>query len=428
MSTTLFVGIDISLKKAACCFLNQNGKLFKKVFEVDNNISGFEKLQEQIEILMPANDLSLVCIGLEATGMYGFHLMDYFSSAALKYPVEVRLYQVNAKYVSKFKKAFPEKEKTDLVDCRVIAEYLRFGRLPAEYKPECLFLPLRRLVRYRYHLIKNLEKEKKIYMANLFLKFPGWVQNKPIGTLGKTALDITGEFTPDQLAEMPLEQLAVFVAKAGNNRSPDPAAIADEIQKAARESYRIRPELASSVTFVLASISRTISALKDNLKQVDKAILAETKGFINPLISIKGIGPVYSAGILACAGDVKRFASHDQLARYAGLVWKRKQTGNTESEEKRIVRECDKYLRYYLVEAANSLRMHNEKYRLFYQKKYQEVPKHKHKRAIVLSARKLVRLVFALLSKNQLYDPLWVPQSPRLSGLNQNCQRANLQV
>ncbi|MDD3607142.1 MAG: transposase [Candidatus Cloacimonas acidaminovorans] len=262
------------------------------------------------------NDLSLICIGLEATSMYGFHLLDYFSSTALKYPVEVKLYQVNAKYVSKFKKAFPEKEKTDMVDCRVIAEYLRFGRLPAKYKPECLFLPLRRLVRYRYHFIKNLEKERKIYMANLFLKFPGWVQNKPIGTLGKIALDVTGKFTPDQLAEMPLEELAVFVAKAGN----------------------------------------------------------------------------------------------------------------TESEEKRIVRECDKYLRYYLVEAANSLRMHNEKYRMFYQKKYQEVPKHKHKRAIVFSARKLVRLVFALLSKNQLYDPLWVPQSPRLSGLNQNCQRANLQV
>jgi len=173
MFTTLFVGIDISLRKATCCFLNQNGNLLKKVFEVDNNISGFEKLKEQIETLIPTNGFSLVCIGLEATSMYGFHLLDYFSSPVFKESVEVKLYQVNAKYVSRFKKAFPEKEKTDMVDCRVIAEYLRFGRLPAEYKPESLFLPLRRLVRYRYHLIKNLEKEKKIYMANLFLKFPG---------------------------------------------------------------------------------------------------------------------------------------------------------------------------------------------------------------------------------------------------------------
>ncbi len=425
MLKTLFVGIDISLKKGTCCFLNQSGKVLKDIFEIDNTLSGFEKLQNEIETLIPTHGFSLVCIGLEATGMYGFHLLDYFSSTALKYPVELKLYQVNAKYVSRFKKAFPEKEKTDIVDCRVIAEYLRFGRLPAEYKPEDLFLPLRRLVRYRYHLVKTIEKEKKLYLANLFLKFPGWVQTKPMKQLGKTSLELTTEFTLDQLVEMSLEELALFVAKAGKNCIPDPIALAEEIQKAAKESYRIRPELSSSVTFILASISKTISALKDNLKQVNKAILEESKGFINPLISVKGIGPVYSTGILACVGDVKRFTSHDQLARYAGLVWKRKQTGNTESEEKHIVRECDTYVRYYLVEAANSLRMHNEKYQTYYQKKYQEATRHKHKRAIVLTARKLVRLVFALLSKNQLYDPLWVPQSPRLSGLNQNCQRAN---
>jgi len=70
------------------------------------------------------------------------------------------------------------------------------------------------------------------------------------------------------------------------------------------------------------------------------------------------------------------------------------------------------------------LRIYNEEYQIFYQKKYQEVPDH-NKRALVLTARKVVRLVFALLSKNQLYDPLWVSQSPRLSGLNQICQRVN---
>jgi transposase len=69
-----------------------------------------------------------------------------------------------------------------------------------------------------------------------------------------------------------------------------------------------------------------------------------------------------------------------------------------------MVRECDKYLRYYLIEAANSLRVHNEVFKSYYQKKYQEVKKHRHKRALVLTARKLVRLVFALLAKNQYYS------------------------
>lgn len=205
---------------------------------------------------------------------------------------------------------------------------------------------------------------------------------------------------------------ALFVVKDGENLYPDSESIAEEIQKAARESYRIRPELSSSVTFVLASIYRTLVALKQNLKEVDKAITEESKGFFNPLFSIKGIGHVYATGILACIGDVKRFTSHNQLARLAILVWKRKQSGKFLSDETYLVQECDKYLRYYLVEAANSLRIHNETYQIYYQKKYREVPDHKHKRALVLTARKLIRLVFALLSNNQLYDPLRVPSLP----------------
>ena len=235
-------------------------------------------------------------------------------------------------------------------------------------------------------------------------------------SLGKTALHITTEFTLDELVEMPLEELALFVAKAGKNRCPDLTSIAESIQKAARESYRIRPELSSSVTSILACLNRTLAALKARLKEVDKTIMEESKGFINPIVSIKGIGNVYASGILACVGDVKRFPSHNQLARLAGLVWKRKQSGKFESDETFLVHECDKYLRYYLGKAANST--------LGAQEEYQKIPDHKHKRTLMLTARKLESLIFALPSKNQMYDQLRDAQSPRLSKLTQNCQRA----
>jgi len=413
MSSILNIGVDISMRTAAVSFLSQEGNYLGKTFEIPNNPSGFERLEERIRAVLSTQPFSEIRLGLEATGLYGFHLTDYFGRVS--FDCDIRVYLINAKYVSRFKKAFPEREKTDLVDAQVIAEYLRFGKLPAEYKPEALYLPLQRLVRYRYHLIKTIEREKKLFLANLFLLFPGWVQEKPIKGLGKSALEVINELSLDEITEMSLEELALFVAKAGNNRSPDPAALAEKIKQAAQESYRIRPQLAGCCKFVLASTTRTLSALKANLKEVDQAIAEEGEGFINPLLSVKGIGPVYASGILASIGDVKRFSSDDKLAKMAGLVWKRKQSGETESEEKRLVKECDKYLRYYLVEAANSLRVHNEEYRLYYQKKYPEVTKHKHKRALVLSARKLVRLVFALLTKNRLYDPNLAFQSARPS-------------
>jgi len=115
---------------------------------------------------------------------------------------------------------------------------------------------------------------------------------------------------------MPLEELALFIAKAGKNRSPNPEKIAEEIKKAARESYRLRADLADSVQFILESTMINIRSLKSSLKEVNKAIEKEMNGFSNPLLSVKGIGPVYVAEIFAYVGNIKRFSTHehDQVA------------------------------------------------------------------------------------------------------------------
>jgi len=89
-----------------------------------------------------------------------------------------------------------------------------------------------------------------------------------------------------------------------------------------------------------------IRTLKSSLKEVNKAIALEMKGFCNPLLSIEGIGPVYAAGIFASIGNIKKFSSDDKIAN--SLVWKRKQSGKFEAEEKRLTREADRYLKVLL--------------------------------------------------------------------------------
>ncbi|MNP77487.1 hypothetical protein D3C76_1749270 [compost metagenome] len=49
--------------------------------------------------------------------------------------------------------------------------------------------------------------------------------------------------------------------------------------------------------------------------------------------------------------------------------------------------------------------MRDEEFGEYYRKKYNEVPRNQHKRALVLTARKLVRLVDVLLRNGQLYTP-----------------------
>src|SRR5699024_8784408 len=99
------------------------------------------------------------------------------------------------------------------------------------------------------------------------------------------------------------------------------------------------------------------------------------------------------------------FDSEEKIAKYAGLYWRKRQSGRFTADDTSLSRNGNQYLRYYLVEAANSVRRQVPEYRDYYSKKYQEVPKHQHKRALVITARKFVRLVDALLRKNQIYTP-----------------------
>jgi hypothetical protein len=60
---------------------------------------------------------------------------------------------------------------------------------------------------------------------------------------------------------------------------------------------------------------------------------------------------------------------------------------------------------YYFIQAADKMRQHIPDYAAFYQRKYREVTKHQHKRAVVLTARKSVGLIVGLLHRNEAYRP-----------------------
>jgi hypothetical protein len=94
-----------------------------------------------------------------------------------------------------------------------------------------------------------------------------------------------------------------------------------------------------------------------------------------------------------------------QGGQFAGLFWRTSESGSFQAEETSLGKSGNAYLRYYFIKAANSVRMHNAEYARYYRTKYDESTKHKHKRALVLTARKLVRMVDAVLRHNQLYVP-----------------------
>lgn len=95
------------------------------------------------------------------------------------------------------------------------------------------------------------------------------------------------------------------------------------------------------------------------------------------------MGPIISAGLVAGIGDVSRFNNEATLAKYSSLVWNKYQSGNFCDEETSLAKCGNQHPRYSLVEVANFVRMHSNEFADYYAKKYAEVTKHQHKRALV---------------------------------------------
>ena len=141
---------------------------------------------------------------------------------------------------------------------------------------------------------------------------------------------------------------------------------------------------------------------------IDKAIEKEMRGLYpngyQCLMSITGIGPVFAAGILSEIGDISCFKNDASLAKYAGFYWKKNDSGKFIADEKHSANSCNKYLKYYITQAIQmSVRFGFDYTSEFYRKKYNEAQTHKHRRALVLTSRKLVRLIYVLLRDNKLY-------------------------
>ena len=401
----LYVGIDVSSKNNVVYLMKPDGSKYSN-FSVKNSPKGSAELVKQIVKALTSHNLTEVAVGLESTGCYGDHLVYFLKENAELAKFNRSIHVLNPKQVKKFKDAYNDLQKNDYIDSFVIADCLRFGRINKEvYMDDARFKALQTLTRQRFFAVRSLTAEKQRFLNIIFKKYSSLAQNKVFSdTFGATALALYEEFdSADTLAYMDLHELTDFLVKKGKNHFTDPEAIAKAIQKAARSSYRLPKTVNDSVNQVLSVSVNLIRALEQQIKVLDKAIAEQIELIPNTLQSIPGVGPVYAAGIIAEIGDINRFNNQSALGKYAGLAWTQKQSGDFESKNTKLIRSGNKFLKYYLCEAALSLVRCDKEYSRFYHLKYNEVNKGQHKRALALTARKFLRLVFRLLKDNRLY-------------------------
>jgi len=403
----LFVGIDVGSRINAVYIMLPDGSKHSS-FTVQNNLGGAQSLSKRVVAALKDFNISTVILGMEATSVYGDNLACFLREDGALGRFEKRIHVLNPKQVKKFKDAYPDLPKNDAIDAFVIADNLRFGRITAAiYSDDYRYKALQTLTRTRFSVVQNLTREKQRFMNYLFMKCSGLAQEKVFSnTYGSTALALIEEFeTPDDIANMDVDQLVEFLVEKGKNRFPNPSEVAKAVQAAARGSYRLPKTVNDSVNQVLSISISSMRAMQEQIKALDKEIERQFENIPNTLTSIPGIGKVLSAGIIAEIGDINRFPNHAAVAKYAGLAWTQHQSGTFEAQNTRQIKSGNRFLKYYLCEAAFSIVRCDTEYRRFYDLKYKEVNRYQHKRALALTARKLVRLVFRLLKDNRLYKP-----------------------
>jgi transposase len=411
MSNPLNVGVDVHSRTNRSCLLDRDGEEWGRRFSTDNNRPGTQVLIARLSQAMHDGRFDRLRIAVEATNWFWFGFLQTLRHDPVLQQWPLELYVLNPRLTAKYKESFSDKDKSDNVDAHVTADRLRtFSRqdLPAPFEPDLGYLGLRFLTRYRYHLVKALVREKNYCVNLLYLKASEYRADHPFSDVfGATSRAVLEEFAAcEEIAVMPLDSLIAWLDSQAKGRFPDPAHVARELQQVAQDSYPLDPQLQQPINYVLAWSFELVHFLERQLQRTNAAI-AEAMQHLPPhtLNTIPGFGPVFSAGIIAEIGHAERFAQDEaKVAQFSGLHWRQTESADYKAEETRLTKRGNAYLRYYFCEAANVVRMHDAEYAAYYQRKHDEVRKHQHRRAVTLTARKLVRLVVRLLTTNQPYQ------------------------
>lgn len=428
MTNRLQVGIDFSHKKADVCLMFPQGKILEPHLSFQNSLSGFEQLKSLLLEARDAYAFDGIDISGEATAYYWLPLFLQLSDDPDLSEADLDLFLLNPRWLKWFKKSFSPDNKSDHKDPFYITERTRTRRPDFCWQPQLETLPLRFYTRYRFHLAQDLTREKNYFTALLFLKLSAYRQTKPFSdTFGVTSsLILSGQLDLDELAQLPLDQLADRLTQLSHNKLPDVKQNALKLQRALQLSFPLPPPLLTPIQAVLNLTQHHIRFLQQQMATIETYIAAELEHHppIQKLVTIPGLGLIFASGIGAEIGDVNRFLqgskwdkskkryrprtlrnAEDAIAKLAGLWWPTNNSGDFEAQERKMAKTGNNYLRYYLIQASDKMRKSIPEYTRYYDRKYLEVNKHQHKRALVLTARKGVGLFVGLLHRNEAYLP-----------------------
>lgn len=383
-----YCGIDVAKRKHAIALLDEHGQPVQRPFTLENTRAGFDHLLHALAQLQGP-----VLIGLEATGHYWWAL--YEDLTRHDHPVVV----LNALQVHAFRKSGVRKVKSDRTDASWIAEFLRFSQPEPAQPTTAVFLQLKEVSRFRYHLSDQIGDGKRKLLSILDRVFPEYETLFSSVFLNRSRQLLAKAASAQELATFDLSELTELLKTASRSRFGRTKA--ETVQTVAKQSVGVR-FLAAAAQLEVRCLLAQIDLLEDQRDQVDVALAQLMDQVPQHLTSLPGVGPTTGAALLAEIGDVQRFDAPEKLVAYAGIDATVYQTGQFEARQMHMSKRGSPYLRHALWQAASMAIQHDDELRAYYDRKRKEGKSHG--TALGAVCRKLLTRVYIVLKENRPYE------------------------
>ena len=389
----IYAGIDIAKNEHVIGATDERGKDAAKPMAFANSTAGFDKCAAYLDGL--AESKADLLVGMEATGHYWLPLFCRLQDEG--YAVVV-INPIRTDAMRRFKGS--SRVKTDMIDCVLVAETLRCGDFEPSRLGDEAMVELRQLTRLHQELKESVADLKRQVIVALDQVFPEYdsIFSNTFGESSKAFLRRCP--TPEECLAVRADSIAKTLERASHGKLGREKA--DEIKGVARSSCGISVAT-SAFSFQIKLLIDQIDFIEGQIAEVE-ARIREGIEAVEPLIlTIPGIGHVLGAQIVSEIGDVRRFHSAAAIVKYAGINPSISQSGKYSSDENHITKQGSPYLRRALYLAAMAQLKLKTPFYDYYAKKRADGKSHRE--ALIAVSRKLVHVIYAVLSKQEPYDP-----------------------
>lgn len=386
-----YLGIDIAKVNHVASLINEDGSVLVKAIKFTNSNEGLQKLIDSISDY----DQSQIYCAMEATGTYWLSLFSALTDKGFNVSV------FNPYQIKSFRGAYTNrKQKNDVIDSILIANFLSFNGTKQTSLPNDDLLALKNLTRYRSNLVSNISKVKTQVTGILDKVFPEY-SDLFSDTFGEASKQILLNCpTPNEVINFNTKKLANLLKKASHGRhSTDKVR---EVKSLAKNSFGIK-FTGDACSFEIKQLVNQVIFLENQAHELEVKIKDIYSKLDNHLQSIPGIGEVTAPIILAEIGDINNFSTPSKLTAFAGIDPSENQSGNKKSTDEKTSKRGSPYLRHAIYLSAMVASNNNPIMHDYYIKKRAE-GKH-HYVALAGVERKLLGIIFHVLKENRDYRP-----------------------